>query len=350
MADYQSISPHATQGPPGGLPRLAESENLERPLVVALVSPAACGKTAYLAALRMLSTRAAVDIHGSLFRLRGFRGLGLGAEAAEEALDQVVLNLLDQSRLEQTELPLAYQFALERLGPSFTRARRQVTVIDSQGGLLFPGLRQSVRSWNLPDDISKLSDLLEGLGLADAEVCVLAFVNQPQLGVSSSWSMHDEVPSALAYYIDGQPIDRLAYFVGCADTLFPRLHDLRPVIDRLNGRAESPACWTDFGLHFQGSPHSHFALSFLRYLQQQGHLQVEDGWPAAEFRPKEVRFGMFWGSSFGVVRRAGTPNVRDDGHGTMLLEPERWLPLGVLEPLVWAAGLDSQQQPALRNG
>lgn len=311
------------------------------PLVVALIAPAGCGKTVYLAALHHLSTRAAHSVGKVLYRVHHVSGYGPNPQAAKESEEQLRLAramLLDKGRPERTTSFNTYRISIELLRPDEESIQRTVFVIDAQGGNLFPGI-QGLDAPAADPDSPTLGQILRELKFEGARLALLTFVNEP-LQESEDWRMHHDVPAGLAAYLKDQRVRRVAYYVACADGLYPRLGDLRRALGALNVHAEDQRAWCAYRDHFLGSPHYRFAVNFLNYLHHSrstigGGGEGADG----EDHEDEASFAMFWGSSLGVQRETGRPNVAFGPQPGRLLDPKDWNPLQVLEPILWAADL-----------
>lgn len=298
----------------------------DQKVAVAVVAPRNCGKTAYVAALRHLSTGACTIIDGAGYRLGRMIGEGATALDAAAHVEDVYRNLLNRSPSNSTPGWYTYHAPVEQLRAGVA-VRRDFYILDSLGGELFPGTGSTPRPRDL-DERQSLSQRLSECNLLDARQVLLVFVNDPP---QQPGGLQYPVPSALSEYLEGVRFDRVIFYVACADTLFPRLGDLRDQLERYNCDVDSPAAFRRYLMHFRGSPHCEFTLHFIQYLFHAGLIRTG--------APQDASIGFFWGSSFGIERRTGRANVEVGAGPALLRDAEDWLPVQVIEPLLWSADL-----------
>lgn len=322
----------------------------EPPLVVSIVAPSGCGKTAYLAALSHLGRRAGVAVADSYVRVHDLRGYSTSPEnreAASRHLREVYHSLLTQGTSVSSSGWYAYEMYLERQGLQERRCR-QIYLLDAQGGFLYPGAEAHYNAQErhlLGHDGAPLAERLRELGLHEAEQALLVFVNEPtplprielsEQTLDSEWRMHHHVPAALATYLDGVSFSRVALYAACADVLFPRLGDVRSMLSRLNRWKDDQRALDLFFSHFRGSAHYDFTLDLIQFLHRGGLTATTE---ISGVSGDQGALCVFWGSSFGVERATGRPNILPGSSPSALKDRGDWNPLYVLEPILWCADL-----------
>lgn len=306
----------------------------EPPLVIALAAPKACGKTAYLGALRHLGNYASYVIDGVCYRLSRVRGYGATEIISQQAEDHIefVCESVRSGELSETTAGWhAYHFRIERLVQGEVW-RRDIYVLDAMGGHLFPSMDGDAVAREELDERPRLSERLIELGLTDANHVLMVFINEPSRP-GAKWQMQPHVPSAFADYIEGMRFDRVVLYVACADILFPRLGNLREVLAQYNSDVESTSALRKYIEHFRGSPHCDFTIDLIQYLANAGLV-------ATGRDDTHDRLSLFWGSSLGVERASGRPNV--SGSPGVLANINDWIPVQVFEPVLWSASMLSQ--------
>lgn len=306
-----------------------QADATDPPLTVSLVAPAACGKTAYVAALRHLSARASHVVGGSSYRLTRVEGYGPTQSTRGDAmphLEKVARSVRDGETIEPTRNWHTYQLRVERIEYGKIEARN-IYILDAMGAELFPSPDRE------EDDAEshhrRLRTRLEELRLDEAEHVLMVFINEPDRE-HAKWRMPRHVPVALSKYLAGMEFHRVILYVACADVLFPWLDDLRDTLASRNRDIEAAGALDKYIGHFRGSPHCEFTLDLIQYLAHGGlgPIGPDDG-PGS--------LGVFWGSSLGVEHATGRANVV--GMPAHLADRASWTPIQVLEPLLWSAGL-----------
>lgn len=306
-----------------------------QPLAVALAAPKDCGKTAYLAALRHIATLATVPVEQGCYRLSALVGHGAtpsDERDAEAQLESTYWNIKQGGKSEVTQGWHCYRGRLDQLRAG-ENLGRDVYLLDAKGGHLFPGALgdRELRNADLEGPAPTLAERLALLRLTEAEKVLMVFVNEP-MPTDGNWRIQYDVPSALAEYIAGVRFDRVILYVASADVLFPRLGEVRTLLADYNRDHDGADGLRHYVEHFRGSPQCSFTLQLIHYLVHSGLL---------EDRSEAGRgsLGLFWGSAFGVERFSGQRNVRIADGTSVLRDSTDWIPLWVLEPLLWSAGL-----------
>lgn len=310
----------------------------ERPVTVAIAAPKDCGKTAYLAALRHLGEQATVVVDGASYGVTPLAGHGpseVAKRQAAEEMESIYWGIKRGELSEATQGWHCYHTTAERRFKGEI-SRRELVLFDALGGHLFPGVDEidQAPADSIDGEPPNLANRLEELGLRDAEHVLMVFVNEPDPH-EGRFRIRHHMPAALANYVEGVRFERVILYVACSDALFPRIRDIRPLLDRYNREFASTEALRHYASHFSGSPHYDFTLDLIQFLAHAGAIGT-----SGEEVGGDV--GLFWGSAFGVERYTGRPNVVMDGGPSRLSDASDWIPVHVLEPLLWCAGLLSQ--------